>query len=47
MRSLRLDDLQVTSFDTTPPAAAEALALSGGEDCFSYMPGCLPKTFDA
>jgi hypothetical protein len=45
MRSLRLDDLQVTSFETTAPAAAQALALTGGEDCFSYMATCPPRTF--
>jgi hypothetical protein len=47
MRSLRLDDLQVTSFDTTAPAATQALPLTGGEDCFSYMATCPPRTFTA
>ena len=45
MATLKLDDLQVSSFDTTAPAAAQALPLTGGEDCFSYMATCPPRTF--
>ena len=43
--ALSLEQLKVTSFHTTAPAAPQALPLSGGEDCFSHMAGCLPQTF--
>jgi hypothetical protein len=39
---LALDQLKVTSFETAAPVAAALLPASGGEDCFSYMAGCIP-----
>jgi hypothetical protein len=43
--ALSLDQLEVTSFETTAPVTTHALLSSGGEDCFSYRVGCLPQTF--
>ena len=41
---LSLDQLRVTSFETAAAPQAILPTTTGGEDCFSYMATCPPRT---